>query len=434
MHALALKPRPGRQSPAAPDRPSRASSSAGGRGSARLIQCYLGSRASHSEPHEQEAERIARQVSQDPPAPSRRPQATPSSGGSGEPLDPATREDMESRLGHDFGHVRIHRDATAAAGARALGAHAFTVGQDVAFAAGRYDPASPGGRRLLAHELVHTLQQGNAPGVTGAAPAVQRDPAPGAPAVAPEPTVLERLDAMIKAVTPPSGTRQLTPPELAVVMQAEADRQTVLSAAIERLDRLTRLLAGNAAELRPMAPEIRQAIVLVRRYLRVYESGWIDNERLEFDWVNDTGNRRYLQTAIRAMELMTANRALQLPKVHLVSPSRCDQQRGLYAETTGGFVRLCPNFFGTGPDQPPTCTVWTLVHEYFHPLGVKHGETAGGRNDPLPAGPEQALQNANALASLALELAGRDLKACNAYDWVAVAQIADTAYLRYKYR
>lgn len=69
---------------------------------------------------------------------------------------------MESRLHHDFSHVRIHDGPAAAASARALGASAFTLGRDIFFGAGLYRPDSHEGRSLLAHELVHVVQQGEA--------------------------------------------------------------------------------------------------------------------------------------------------------------------------------------------------------------------------------------------------------------------------------
>ena len=77
----------------------------------------------------------------------------------GRPLDARTRGFFEPRFGHDFSGVRIHDDARAAASARAVDAHAYTVGQDIAFAASRFDPESVAGQRLLAHELGHTVQQ-----------------------------------------------------------------------------------------------------------------------------------------------------------------------------------------------------------------------------------------------------------------------------------
>jgi hypothetical protein len=77
----------------------------------------------------------------------------------GEPLDVTTRTFMQERFGHDFGRVRVHADPLAAESASAVNAEAYTVGQHIAFAADRYNPSSEHGRRLLAHELTHTLQQ-----------------------------------------------------------------------------------------------------------------------------------------------------------------------------------------------------------------------------------------------------------------------------------
>lgn len=94
--------------------------------------------------------------------------------GGGQPLDPTDRRDFESRLAFDFSRVRIHADATAAGAARALRAHAFTVGHNIVFASGRYAPERLSGRRLLAHELAHVAQQ-TAAG-SSSQPVVQRAP------------------------------------------------------------------------------------------------------------------------------------------------------------------------------------------------------------------------------------------------------------------
>ena len=80
----------------------------------------------------------------------------------GRPLDPATRAFMEPHFGHDFSRVRVHTDDRAAASARAVQARAYTVGADVVFDAGQYAPGTEAGRRLLAHELTHVVQQGQA--------------------------------------------------------------------------------------------------------------------------------------------------------------------------------------------------------------------------------------------------------------------------------
>lgn len=77
----------------------------------------------------------------------------------GEPLDQHTRHFMESRFGHDFGGVRVHAGSQASASARAVRALAYTVGNDIVFGPGRYAPSESSGRRLLAHELTHVIQQ-----------------------------------------------------------------------------------------------------------------------------------------------------------------------------------------------------------------------------------------------------------------------------------
>ena len=77
----------------------------------------------------------------------------------GQPLDAATRVFMEPRFGHDFSSVRVHTDDRAAESARAVNALAYTVGRNVVFDAGQYQPRTSPGQRLLAHELTHVLQQ-----------------------------------------------------------------------------------------------------------------------------------------------------------------------------------------------------------------------------------------------------------------------------------
>ena len=91
--------------------------------------------------------------------------------GGGAPLPAGERRFFETRLGRDLSAVRVH---TAAPGASAIGARAFTLGHRVAFAPGEWRPGTVEGRRLLAHELAHVLQQG-----AGGGPVLRRQPAPG---------------------------------------------------------------------------------------------------------------------------------------------------------------------------------------------------------------------------------------------------------------
>jgi Domain of unknown function (DUF4157)/LysM domain len=79
--------------------------------------------------------------------------------GSGRPLEPALQQDMGQRFGYDFSRVRIHTGSDAEQSAREVNANAYTVGPNVVFGAGRFVPGSLEGRRLIAHELVHVVQQ-----------------------------------------------------------------------------------------------------------------------------------------------------------------------------------------------------------------------------------------------------------------------------------
>lgn len=97
--------------------------------------------------------------------------------GGGQPLSKDVRSHFEAHLGADFGAVRVHTDDRAARAAGSLNARAFTTGADVAFAPGMFLPSTPEGRRLIAHELTHVVQQGaagQARGFSPAPPSIQR--------------------------------------------------------------------------------------------------------------------------------------------------------------------------------------------------------------------------------------------------------------------
>jgi hypothetical protein len=80
----------------------------------------------------------------------------------GRPLEPALRNDMEQRFDHDFSSVRVHTGAAGEQSAHDIDANAYTVGRDVVFGAGQYAPATTAGKKLIAHELTHVVQQGHA--------------------------------------------------------------------------------------------------------------------------------------------------------------------------------------------------------------------------------------------------------------------------------
>ena len=95
--------------------------------------------------------------------------------GTGHRLPTAVLSRMEAGFDADFGAVRVHRDAEAAALSTSLSARAFTHGSDIYFGPNAYDPASHAGQRLLAHELAHVVQQG------GAGRVFRQHVSPGAP-------------------------------------------------------------------------------------------------------------------------------------------------------------------------------------------------------------------------------------------------------------
>ncbi len=86
--------------------------------------------------------------------------------GPGRPLERALRQDMEQRFGSDFSRVRVHSGESAARSAQDVNAKAYTVGHDIVFAASQFVPGTHEGRRLIAHELTHVVQQ------TGAQPGI----------------------------------------------------------------------------------------------------------------------------------------------------------------------------------------------------------------------------------------------------------------------
>ncbi|MEX0348079.1 MAG: DUF4157 domain-containing protein [Paracoccaceae bacterium] len=111
----------------------------------------------------------------------------------GRSLSAGERAYFEPRFGRDLGHVRLHTDAPAARAAHGIGARAYTYGSHVGFAEGQFSTATQMGRQLIAHELVHTLQNANQ--MEAEAPVIRRDAVPGEVAPAPPaPPVVDGIE------------------------------------------------------------------------------------------------------------------------------------------------------------------------------------------------------------------------------------------------
>ncbi|MFD7233783.1 DUF4157 domain-containing protein [Streptomyces syringium] len=202
--------------------------------------------------------------------------------GAGQPLDLGLRRELEERLGHDFSRVRVHTDRDAALLTDLLGADAVTVGEDVFFAEGRFRPGTEDGRRLVAHELLHTVQ---APHPLGALKA-GRDL--GAVSM-PQDAVERQAEDGARSESPrPEVTRNATPGWLRYARVRADQFRTELLDPATLVDRLTagilRSLRGDPTDatgrvrqqLTCFAPELK-ASVLERLSLRLPSS---DHERL----------------------------------------------------------------------------------------------------------------------------------------------------------
>ncbi|HET7833884.1 MAG TPA: DUF4157 domain-containing protein [Gallionella sp.] len=109
---------------------------------------------------QRDSQQLARQAQANAAAAPRLTAEVNTSRSSGEPLPPGVRQFMEPRFNADFSQVRIHAGEQAAQLNRQVGARAFTVGNQIYFSRGSFQPESSEGRELIAHELTHTIQQG----------------------------------------------------------------------------------------------------------------------------------------------------------------------------------------------------------------------------------------------------------------------------------
>lgn len=100
---------------------------------------------------------------------------------SGRPLEMALQKDMAQCFGHDFSHVRVHSGEAAERSAREMNANAYTSGQNIVFGEGRFEPGTHEGRRLIAHELAHVLQQATAGAATTLRAQPNKKPSPKKP-------------------------------------------------------------------------------------------------------------------------------------------------------------------------------------------------------------------------------------------------------------
>jgi hypothetical protein len=288
----------------------------------------------------------------------------------GSPLERGLKQDMEQRFGHDFSRVRVHSGTSAENSARDVEAHAYTVKSDIVFGRGRFAPETVEGRRLLAHELTHVVQQGGTvdtgqprpvtvrpPASHGSREVLQRDgpapgasaattgqPAPGTPASPNPEEALLWLDELaqfvrgqmdfvalltrIAAAPTPSPPRAASTPgtarRVAGATTASAPTPAPAPAAMTPAQRANRVLNQSVVKA-----HIRNAMVVARLNLMQLPP--------------DAAERNNLRTAlVRLIALLqsAANQALQVAE-QLDTATR-DAERVAYVETVTQLAEATP--------------------------------------------------------------------------------------------
>jgi len=269
----------------------------------------------------------------------------------GHSLDAETRAFFEPRFRHDLGKVRIHADSRAAESANAVGARAYTVGNHISFGTGAYQPRDREGRRLLAHELAHVVQQSQA----------TRD--------SPGEAHLE-ADADHAASTVISGGFY---PRLASARQAVLQRQaqgggarTPTSAAPNAPNARQQSLIDDAR--RAAAIRCQTAMFRVRAIVPAGPANAVDASaemaararslaRLMFDW-NDPNMEQIGDIVGSMVTFLTSGVQVMIAAA---GDPECGQ-RAAYVRGLRPPIVLCPTFFASSPEQ----RVRTMIHESAH--------------------------------------------------------------------
>jgi hypothetical protein len=305
--------------------------------------------------------------------------------GAGRPLPAAARADFERQLGHDFADVRLHTDGAADASARAVRARAFTVGRDIAFAAGQYQPETTEGRRLLAHELTHVVQQ-STDGSGAAGPRIMRQAEDG-PRPPAGPTT---GPAVGPAAGPTAG--QAAGPAAGPVHYAGCTRAaTGVDNPDDMIDSAIRLAITYVNHARadltpPFAP---QTLLSLDRHFHCPSVGQVGTIIRHFE-------RIYTQLLAYASQSGFVLRC--------AAPGTCPP--GMATATLPAAVEFCPGFFAgrTASQQAGDVIVAASVHQ-----GRTHSSCVPGTPcyDDFTIPAESAVVDGSRYAQFAREISGR---------------------------
>ncbi|MDJ0662505.1 MAG: DUF4157 domain-containing protein [Crocosphaera sp.] len=290
----------------------------------------------------------------------------------GQPLDSITRTFMEPRFGHDFSQVRVHTDGRAGVSARSVQALAYTVGSDIVFGAGQYTPDTARGKKLLAHELTHVIQQSQSSGAiqTKLFARSGRDRAEvEADRVATEVMTAEtsrRLPPIRlqqngskyqprlqrQPAAPPPAYRDCTP-----AITGVADANTKLENARQR----AREFVGAAIRVlnNPPAAGTTYATALNRHFVTpgTGAAGAATRTAIQATYQNIRGTLRVSNYICNSNNICGAEQAFWIPDDDL--------------------VHVCRPFWGL--DR--TCGAIVLIHEGAHDIGIGNGAHPPNRGD-----------------------------------------------------
>jgi hypothetical protein len=313
----------------------------------------------------------------------------------GQPLNAETRAFFEPRFGQDFSHVRAHTDARAAKSADAVNALAYTVGQDIVFGAGRYMPETQAGRKLLSHELTHTVQQAGNSGQRSGTLAMTGTHSS------------EEQEAERTSEATDRGNSSLiaghSPMQLA--RQQTADQQPDLDANAVKL--------GNAGDLR--ISTLRKAIYELRQVeIAVEEEATVDQIWSLFAptlwslilWLKVThDDPAFAATIHQALAVMRSNLSLapgffQIPD----DVSTCGADPTVLAFARSPDVFVCYRAFGDNQ----LCLAIALTHEIFHLVGLTHSSQLpqGGAHPCESLSTAESLTNPYCMTDLVFQISG----------------------------
>ncbi len=315
----------------------------------------------------------------------------------GRPLDEGSRGFMESRFGHDFSHVRIHTDAQAAKSAKAINAMAYTVGGHVVFDSGQYAPQSISGRKLLAHEMTHVLQQSKG----DLSQAIDHPEDPSEVEAEKNAKLIDSTDHLSFTVQRPAISRETTtteeviPPTTPNSCGLEQHRR-IFPAAMQAIQWLETAISSLNAFIATPAAEgsAAQARGALNRNFHSTAAATATQVRDRLNTLhNDISNRTTLNV-----------------ECHDASDTSCGAA-GAYV--SGSLLVFCPAFFGGGSTRQAE----SIIHEMAHSLlGDPHITDRAYQSDRIYTmlSTDEALTNAESFGLLVHELGSGTIQASTA--------------------